>query len=71
MSIKPLMSSVMQNTRNLSSKEMEYLASVPEEQRPQVALQMQMQKESELVNLITNMMKQLHETRMAVIRNIG
>ncbi|HYH98534.1 hypothetical protein [Hyalangium sp.] len=71
MSINPLMSGVINNSQNLSSKDMEYLASVPPEQRPQVAMQMQMQKESELVTLITNVMKQLHETRMAVIRNIG
>jgi hypothetical protein len=71
MSINPLMSGVINNSQNLSPKEMNYLASVPEEQRPQVAMQMQMQKESELVTLITNVMKQLHETRMGVIRNIG
>ena len=71
MSIDPLLSGIVRNSQNLSQKEMQHLATVPPEQQPQVMAQMQMQKESELVTLITNLMKQMHETRMSVIRNIG
>jgi hypothetical protein len=32
---------------------------------------MKMQKEQELTQLITQMMKQMHEMAMSVIRNVG
>jgi hypothetical protein len=33
--------------------------------------QLEMQKQQELTQLITQMMKQMHEMSMSVIRNIG
>jgi hypothetical protein len=39
--------------------------------KPFLEAQMKMQKEQELVQFITQMMKQLHEMAMSVIRNIG
>ena len=41
------------------------------EMKPFLEAQMKMQKEQELTQLITQMMKQMHEMAMSVIRNIG
>lgn len=71
MSIDSLINATAANARQFTPADMQKLSQVPEDQRPQVMAQMQMQKESELVTLITNLMKQMHETRMSVIRNIG
>ncbi len=55
----------------LSQAQNEMIASAPKEMQPFLAAQMKMQKEQELNQLITQMMKQLHEMAMAVIKNIG
>lgn len=70
-SINGIMNNAISSAQTWNAKDYQMLAGVPEEQRPQVMAQIQMQKESEVVNLITNLMKQMHESRMAVIRNIG
>jgi hypothetical protein len=71
MNIDSLISSAAANSQQLTAADYNKLNSVPPEQRKQLEAQMMMQKESELVTLITNLMKQMHETRMSVIRNIG
>jgi hypothetical protein len=55
----------------LSQSQKDVLAAAPEEMKPFLEAQMKMQKEQELVQFITQMMKQLHEMAMSVIRNIG
>ncbi|HYO70494.1 MAG TPA: hypothetical protein VEU33_30880 [Archangium sp.] len=55
----------------LSGAKQEMLDKAPAEMRPFLEAQMKMQKEQELTQLITQMMKQMHEMAMSVIRNIG
>ena len=55
----------------LSKAQQDMLANAPAEMKPFMEAQMKMQKEQELTQLITQMMKQLHEMAMSVIRNIG
>jgi hypothetical protein len=56
---------------NLSQNQKDVLANAPDEMKPFLEAQMKMQKEQELVQFITQMMKQMHEMAMSVIRNIG
>ena len=55
----------------LSAAQNQMIAAAPDEMKPFLAAQMKMQKGQELNQLITQMMKQLHEMAMAVIKNIG
>ena len=55
----------------LSQNQKDVLSAAPAEMKPFLEAQMKMQKEQELVQFITQMMKQLHEMAMSVIRNIG
>ena len=55
----------------LSKAQQDMLANAPAEMKPFLEAQMKMQKEQELTQLITQMMKQMHEMGMSVIRNIG
>ena len=55
----------------LSRAQHDMLASAPEEMRPFLSAQMKMQKEQELSELITRMMKGDHEQAMTVIKNTG
>ena len=55
----------------LSKAQQDMLANAPAEMKPFLEAQMKMQKEQELTKLITQMMKQMHEMAMSVIRNIG
>ena len=57
---------------NQLSKDQEaMIAAAPPEMQKFMRAQMEMQKQQELVQFITQMMKQLHEMAMSVIRNIG
>ena len=56
---------------NLSKAQQDMLANAPAEMKPFLEAQMKMQKEQEITQLITQMMKQMHEMSMSVIRNIG
>jgi len=68
-------SSVLQGAQGgiggLSATQNQMLAQAPDEMKPFLEAQMKMQKEQELLQLITQMMKQLHEMAMSVIKNIG
>ncbi len=64
-------SSAMSAMGGLSKAQQNMLDKAPEEMKPFLEAQMKMQKEQELNQLITQMMKQMHEMSMAVIRNIG
>jgi hypothetical protein len=55
----------------LSAAQNQMLASAPAEMRPFMEAQMKMQKEQELNQFVAQMMKQLHEMGMAVLKNIG
>ena len=70
-SIADVMSGATGGIGGLSAAQNQMLASAPAEMRPFMEAQMKMQKEQELNQLITQMMKQLHEMAMAVIKNIG
>jgi len=47
------------------------LDKAPKEMKPLLEAQMKMQKEQETTQLITQMMKQMHEMSTSIIRNIG
>ena len=66
-----LPSEVQLGLGGLSQAQSDLLAKAPAEMRPFLEAQMKMQKEQELTQLITQMMKQMHEMAMSVIRNIG
>ena len=55
----------------LSGAQQAMLDKAPAEMKPFLEAQMKMQKEQELTQLITQMMKQMHEMAMSVIRNVG
>jgi hypothetical protein len=55
----------------ISKAQSDMLAAAPAEMKPFLEAQMKMQKEQELVQLITQMMKAMHEMAMSIIRNIG
>ena len=55
----------------LSKAQQDMLSKAPAEMRPFMEAQMKMQKEQELTQLITQMMKAMHEMAMSIIRNIG
>ena len=56
---------------NLTGAQSDMLAKAPAEMKPFLEAQMKMQKEQELTQLITQMMKQMHEMAMSIIRNVG
>ena len=55
----------------LSAAQNEMIAAAPKEMQPFLASQMKMQKEQELNQLIGQLVKQLHEMSMALIKNTG
>ncbi|EPX64895.1 hypothetical protein D187_000318 [Cystobacter fuscus DSM 2262] len=69
------LSSIVNSTQGamggLSAAQNQMLATAPAEMKPFLEAQMKMQKEQELNQFITQMMKQLHEMGMSVIKNIG
>ena len=71
MSLTAIANAGMGAMGGLSKAQQNMLANAPAEMRPFLEAQMKMQKEQELTQLITQMMKQMHEMAMSVIRNIG
>ena len=71
MSVSDITKGAFSAMGNLSGAQKDMLANAPAEMKPFLEAQMKMQKEQELTQLITQMMKQLHEMAMSVIRNIG
>ena len=55
----------------LSAAQNQMIAAAPDEMKPFLAAQMKMQKEQELTQLITGLLKGDHEQAMTVVRNIG
>ncbi|OJH34419.1 hypothetical protein [Cystobacter ferrugineus] len=55
----------------LSAAQSQMLATAPAEMKPFLEAQMKMQKEQELNQLIAQLMKQMHEMGMSVLKNIG
>ena len=51
--------------------ENQWIANAPPEMQAQMRSQIAMQKEQELNQFVAQMMKQLHEMGMAVLKNIG
>ena len=70
-SLSSIANSGMSAMGGLSQAQQDMLANAPAEMKPFLEAQMKMQKEQELTQLITQMMKQMHEMAMSVIRNIG
>jgi hypothetical protein len=54
-----------------TARENEWIANAPPEMRASMIAQLQMQKEQELMDIATRMMKQVDEIGKAVTRNIG
>ncbi len=71
MSLSSIANSGISAMGQLSQAQKDMLANAPAEMKPFLEAQMKMQKEQELTQLITQMMKQMHEMAMSVIRNIG
>ncbi|WP_375770080.1 hypothetical protein NR798_04100 [Archangium gephyra] len=71
MSVSGLPESVTTSLSRLSKAQQDVLASAPDEMKPFLAAQMKMQKEQELSDWITKMMKGDHEQATSVLRNIG
>ncbi|HEX8535965.1 MAG TPA: hypothetical protein VF664_00780 [Cystobacter sp.] len=69
------LSSIVAESRSamggLSAAQNKLLATAPAEMQPFLEAQMKMQKEQELNQLIAQMMKQMHEMGMSVLKNIG
>lgn len=70
-SVADVMSGAQGGIGGLSATQNQMLANAPAEMKPFLEAQMKMQKEQELLQLITQIMKQLHEMAMSVIKNIG
>jgi len=70
-SIDSVVSGVAGGVRGNTDAENKWIASAPPEMQGQMKAQLEMQKMQELVQLITQMMKAMHEMSMSIIRNIG
>ena len=70
-SLTGITNSALGGMGGLSAAQNQMLANAPEEMKPFMEAQMKMQKEQELNQLITQMIKQLHEMAMSIIKNIG
>ncbi|ATB31836.1 hypothetical protein [Melittangium boletus] len=70
-SLTGIANGAMSGMGQLSATQTDMLSKAPAEMKPFLEAQMKMQKEQELNQLITQMMKQMHEMAMGVIRNIG
>jgi hypothetical protein len=53
-----------------SKEEQELLKGMSPEERKLQELKFKLEKERELVNFISNVLKQMHESRMAIINNM-
>ncbi len=54
----------------LTETEQALINKLPKEQRGLEMAKLKLQKEQELVSFITNVLKKMHETRMAIINNM-
>ena len=70
-SLNGVVGSVTGGVRGNTSTENQWIANAPPEMQGQMKAQLEMQKMQELVQLITQMMKAMHEMSMSIIRNIG
>jgi hypothetical protein len=71
MSLNGVVSNVAGGVRGNTATEQKWLESAPPEMRKQMEAQLEMQKMQELVQLITQMMKAMHEMSKSIIQNIG
>ena len=71
MSVNGLPEHVATALSKLSKAQQDVLASAPDEMKPFLEAQMKMQKEQELGEWITKLMKGGHEKAMSILRNIG
>jgi hypothetical protein len=70
-SLAGVVGSVSGGIRGNTAQENEWLKSLPPEMQGQAEAQLKMQKMQELVQLITQMMKAMHEMSKSIIQNIG
>ncbi|MDC0714350.1 hypothetical protein POL68_38200 [Stigmatella sp. ncwal1] len=56
---------------NNTKLENAWISKAPPEMQGQLKAQLEMQKMQETVQMITQMMKTMHEMSMSIIRNIG
>ncbi len=70
-SINNVVSGVSGGIRGNTASENQWISSAPPEMQGQMKAQLEMQKMQEMVQLITQMMKAMHEMSMSIIRNIG
>ncbi len=70
-SLSSIVSATQGAMGGLSAAQSQMLATAPAEMKPFLEAQMKMQKEQELNQLIAQLMKQMHEMGMSVLKNIG
>lgn len=70
MSISPLANQAIFNAGRATSKEMDAISRLPPEKQAEAMFQLQMEKEKNLVEMISKMLKQLSETSQSIIRNM-
>lgn len=63
--------SLLSGNTAVNQSEQGLLDQAPAEMRPYLEAQMKMQKEQEITDYITRMLKSDHEQSMTVIKNIG
>ena len=71
MNLNALPAEVRAGFEDLSGAQRDVLVQAPAEMRGFLEAQMKMQKEQELTQLITGLLKGDHEQAMTVMRNIG
>jgi hypothetical protein len=64
-------SALSSGTRSNTTLENQWLAAAPPEMQAMMASQLQMQKEQELADIATKMLKQVNDIGQSVTRNIG
>ena len=62
--------SVFHSLNSYTSAEQAQLNNTPAEKRPLLEASLKLQKEQETVSFISNLLKQMHDNRMAIINNM-
>ncbi|MBZ4417165.1 hypothetical protein [Myxococcus sp. RHSTA-1-4] len=70
MSISNVFNSAVNNIMKGSSSSEAMIAAAPEDQKDFLKAQQQMQREAQVVQLITNMMKKLDDMAQSVLQNM-
>jgi hypothetical protein len=70
MSIGPLGNQAIFNAGNMTSKEMDAISRLPPEKQAEAMFQLQMEKEKNVTEMISKMLKTLSDTSQSIVRNM-